>query len=91
MITHTPRVITHTPRVHFHSLVRIPYLFFPTRRQVLTIAHRISTIMHCDNVLVVHDGLLSEQGPPQELANKAGGHFAELVAASTTASSPAVA
>ena len=45
---------------------------------VLTIAHRLNTIMHADRVLVVHDGRLAEDGPPVELKNTPDSHFAKL-------------
>ena len=48
---------------------------------VLTIAHRLNTIMHADRVLVVHDGRLAEDGPPVELKNTPDSHFAKLWAA----------
>ena len=43
---------------------------------VLTIAHRLNTIMHADRVLVVHDGRLAEDGPPVELKNTPDSHEA---------------
>ena len=46
---------------------------------VLTIAHRLDTIMHCDRVIVMHDGIVAESGPPAQLKNEAGSRFAELV------------
>ena len=50
---------------------------------VLTIAHRLETIMHCDRVVVMHEGRVAEQGPPEELKAKQGGRFAELWEART--------
>ena len=44
----------------------------------LTIAHRLETIMHCDRVVVMHEGEVAEQGPPDALKQKEGGRFAEL-------------
>ncbi|KAJ2657753.1 hypothetical protein IWW48_004359 [Coemansia sp. RSA 1200] len=47
---------------------------------VLTIAHRLETIMRSDRVIVMDSGKIVEVGPPAELlANN--GHFAELVKA----------
>jgi len=45
---------------------------------VLTIAHRLDTIMHCDRIMVMHEGAVAESGPPATLKNQAGSRFAEL-------------
>ncbi|RJO71036.1 ABC transporter ATP-binding protein [Nocardia panacis] len=46
-------------------------------RTALIIAHRLSTVLNADRVLVIEDGRIVEQGPPEELI--AGGrHFAAL-------------
>ncbi len=45
---------------------------------VQVIAHRIDTIMDCDQLLVLSRGKLVEQGPPAELAERPGGTFARL-------------
>ncbi|EFN52562.1 hypothetical protein CHLNCDRAFT_138549 [Chlorella variabilis] len=50
------------------------------RRTLLVIAHRIDTIMDCDQLLVLSAGRLLEQGAPGQLA-QSGGMFARLVAA----------
>ncbi|KAJ2096779.1 Transporter of the ATP-binding cassette (ABC) [Coemansia sp. S100] len=47
---------------------------------VLTIAHRLDTIMNSDRVIVMEKGEIAEIGPPQELIAN-GGMFAELVKA----------
>ena len=56
---------------------------------VLTIAHRLDTVLGCDSVLVFGSGKLLEQGNPQELAAKRDppGPFARLVAAAEKARS----
>lgn len=56
---------------------------------VLTIAHRLDTVMGCDAVLVFGSGKLLETGNPAELARKADppGPFARLVAAAERARS----
>lgn len=46
-------------------------------RTALIIAHRLSTVMIADRVLVVHDGRIVEDGSPAELV-AAGGRFAAL-------------
>ncbi|WP_454294323.1 ABC transporter ATP-binding protein [Salana multivorans] len=46
-------------------------------RTSIVIAHRLSTVMAADRVLVVEGGRIAEDGSPAELV-AAGGHFAEL-------------
>ncbi|KAJ1865606.1 hypothetical protein LPJ78_002535 [Coemansia sp. RSA 989] len=46
---------------------------------VLTIAHRLETIMNSDRVIVINQGQVVEVGAPAELAQKQGGYFAELL------------
>nr|XP_006820254.1 PREDICTED: ATP-binding cassette sub-family C member 9-like [Saccoglossus kowalevskii] len=48
-------------------------------KTVLTIAHRISTILDSDTVLVLSEGRVVEYGTPQKLLRKDGGMFASLV------------
>ena len=45
---------------------------------VLTIAHRLDTIMHCDRVVVLAEGRAVESGPPLALRERQCGRFAEL-------------
>ncbi|KAJ2083688.1 Multidrug resistance-associated protein 1 [Coemansia sp. RSA 988] len=45
---------------------------------ILTIAHRLDTVMNSDRIIVMDKGKIVEIGPPQELIEK-GGQFAELV------------
>ncbi|WP_413797439.1 NHLP bacteriocin export ABC transporter permease/ATPase subunit [Streptomyces iranensis] len=45
----------------------------------LVIAHRLSTVMDADRVLVMEDGRIVEQGAPAELMAIAGGKLHELV------------
>ena len=51
-----------------------------TGTTVLTIAHRLDTIMHCDRVVVMNEGIVAESGPPVALKNTAGSRFGELCA-----------
>ncbi|MBQ6585521.1 MAG: ATP-binding cassette domain-containing protein [Coriobacteriales bacterium] len=44
----------------------------------IVVAHRLSTVKHCDRILVVDDGVIAEQGTYEELIAK-NGIFAELV------------
>ncbi|KAJ2656937.1 Multidrug resistance-associated protein 1 [Coemansia sp. RSA 1200] len=47
---------------------------------ILTIAHRLETIMNSDRIIVMDEGRVAEFGPPKELIEQ-GGMFAELVKA----------
>ncbi|KAJ2210051.1 hypothetical protein EV179_006454, partial [Coemansia sp. RSA 487] len=47
---------------------------------VLTIAHRLETIMNSDRIIVMDNGRVAEIGPPAALLEN-NGHFAELVKA----------
>lgn len=59
-------------------------------RTVITIAHRVSTVLQCDRVIVMDAGEVAEDGSPDALVD-AGGLFAELVVASrTTPPAPAL-
>jgi ATP-binding cassette subfamily B protein len=46
-------------------------------RTAVIIAHRLSTLLIADRVLVVEDGRIVEDGPPAELV-ASGGRFADL-------------
>ena len=48
-------------------------------RTVLTIAHRLSTVINADQIVVLRDGLVAEQGSYQSLMAKPDGHFKKLV------------
>ncbi|MGP3950043.1 NHLP bacteriocin export ABC transporter permease/ATPase subunit [Streptomyces sp. 7N604] len=45
----------------------------------IVIAHRLSTVMDADRVIVMSDGRVAQQGPPAELLADTGGLFHELV------------
>ena len=53
-------------------------------RTLIVIAHRLDTVLGCDQVLVLDDGRLVEAGPPRELTTRAG-PFARLAAAAAAA------
>ena len=57
---------------------------------VLTIAHRLHTIMHCDTILMLGGGKVVEQGPPHVLANTPGGTLQQLVDGSGPAEAAAL-
>lgn len=46
---------------------------------VLTIAHRINTIMDSDKILVMKDGVIAEYAPPQELLKDDKSIFSDIV------------
>ncbi|KAM9316906.1 ATP-binding cassette sub-family C member 10 [Gastrophryne carolinensis] len=48
-------------------------------RTVLTIAHRLNTIMDSDRVLVMHAGKVAEMDSPMILRNKKDSHFYRLI------------
>ncbi len=52
---------------------------------VLTIAHRLNTIMDSDRILVLDDGHVAEFDSPSVLLNKEGGLFRALVEKSRAA------
>ncbi|KAH6942211.1 hypothetical protein HPB50_001780 [Hyalomma asiaticum] len=49
---------------------------------ILVIAHRVETVLDCDQVLVMSHGKVIESGSPQELLHMRHGHFRALVEAS---------
>ena len=49
-------------------------------RTVITIAHRLSTIKNADRIIVLHNGIIVEQGGYRELVQR-GGVFAGLISA----------
>ena len=46
---------------------------------VITIAHRLNTILDADKVLVLAEGKVAEFGPPKQLIARSGGIFREMV------------
>ncbi|KAH9929008.1 P-loop containing nucleoside triphosphate hydrolase protein [Epithele typhae] len=46
---------------------------------VLTVAHRLQSIMDADKIMVLEAGRLVEYAPPSELLKKTGGYFRQLV------------
>ena len=63
-------------RSYFESAntnTRFPY------STILTIAHRINTIMDSDKILVMKDGIAAEFGPPDVLLRDKASTFSEIV------------
>ena len=58
-----------------HRLLRAQF----SHCTILTIAHRLDTIMASDRVLVLEDGRLLEIGPPSQLAGDSASAFAKLL------------
>ena len=50
-------------------------------RTTLVIAHRLHTIRHADQILVISDGQVAEQGTHAELAARPNGRYAQLLRA----------
>ena len=46
---------------------------------VVTIAHRLNTIINYDNLVVIKDGGIEEFGTPEELLEKKHGYFRGIV------------
>ena len=42
---------------------------------MLIVAHRLSTVQHCDNIIVLSDGRIEEQGSHDELLSKRGRYY----------------
>ena len=50
---------------------------------VLTIAHRLNSVLDADKIMVLDNGELVEFGTPQELMSRQGGRFRALVNAAS--------
>ena len=63
--------------VHIRLLLQKEF----TNSTVLTIAHRLHTVMGCDRILVMEQGRIAEYDTPQNLLDTKGSIFENLVAA----------
>jgi ABC-type bacteriocin/lantibiotic exporters, contain an N-terminal double-glycine peptidase domain len=72
---------------HTQALVGEVILHLARQRCVILAAHRLSTVLHADHVVVLDAGRVVEQGAPQALLATAGA-FAALVRAHDTPSAP---
>ncbi len=48
---------------------------FFKNKTVVVVAHRLSTVRNADNIIVLHDGVIVEQGTHEDLAFKRGEYF----------------
>ncbi|RYG50796.1 hypothetical protein EON66_11480 [archaeon] len=69
----TDEQLRHTLRTHFPAAT------------MLIVAHRTTTLLECDHVLVLSDGRVIEAGSPAELRTRQGGAFAAMLAAADVA------
>ena len=49
-----------------------------THGRTIVVAHRLSTIMEADRIVVVHSGHILEEGTPDELMDREEGAFRDL-------------
>ncbi|XP_010488818.1 PREDICTED: ABC transporter C family member 13-like [Camelina sativa] len=68
--------------VHTASLLQSTILSECKGVTVITIAHRISTVLDLDSILILHRGILVEQGKPQHLMQDDSSTFSSFVRAS---------
>ncbi|XP_063983768.1 ATP-binding cassette sub-family C member Sur-like isoform X2 [Diachasmimorpha longicaudata] len=52
------------------------------KRTVITIAHRVASLLSCDRIIVFDEGKIVEEGTPNELSTKPLGSFAAMLRAS---------
>jgi ATP-binding cassette subfamily B protein len=73
----TSSLDTHTEREILHNLEEIAH-----NSTTIIIAHRLSTVVHADNILVLEDGNVAEQGTHADLLGQEG-RYAKLWTAQT--------
>ena len=47
-------------------------------RTSIIIAHRLSTVVHCDKILVIRDGTVAEEGAHSQLLENPGSYYSKL-------------
>ena len=47
-------------------------------RTSIIIAHRLSTVVHCDKILVIRDGAVAEEGTHSQLLETPGSYYSKL-------------
>jgi ATP-binding cassette subfamily B protein len=52
------------------------------KRTTIIIAHRMSTVVHADRILVFHQGEIVQEGSHEELLRETGGQYNRLYAES---------
>ncbi len=48
-------------------------------KTIIIIAHRLRTVSDADNLLIIEDGVITEQGSPQELARRADSYYSRML------------
>ncbi len=64
---------------HSEKLIQEAMGRISRQRTVIMIAHRLSTIRHADQIFVLEDGKIAEQGSHSELSNVRGGLYSRLL------------
>ena len=59
-------------------LIQSSLATFQKGRTTLVIAHRLSTVQHADQIIVMHQGQIAEQGTHDALINRADGIYARM-------------
>jgi ABC-type multidrug transport system fused ATPase/permease subunit len=63
------------------ALIQTSIRNLPSHTTVLTVAHRLETVMDYDKIMVLGQGKLLEFDSPKNLREREGSYFAKLVSA----------